>query len=69
MRQKGCPRLRACLGTHVTELVPGGAEPGAGGFAEALVLAVVVAPSGQGSLHLGTERGLSKQPEPLHRLL
>lgn len=57
------------LGTHVTELVPGGAEPGAGGFAKALVLTVAVAPSGQDSLHLGTERGLSKQPEPLHRLL
>lgn len=67
-RWRACGRTRPRLpglGTHVTELVPGGAEPGAGGFAEALVLAVAVAPSGQDSLHLGTERGLSKQPEPL----
>lgn len=48
-------------GTHVTELVPGAAPPGAGGFAEAVVLTVAVAPSGHCDLHLGTGReGLSK---------
>lgn len=49
--------------THVTELVPRTAPPGAGGFSDAVAVTVVVAPSGHCDLHLGNGRdGLSKHP-------
>lgn len=62
-----CGRLaqtRCTWGTHITELVPGSAPLGAGGFSEAVVLTVAVTPSGHRDLHLGTGESAQHRPEP-----
>lgn len=53
------PRPASARGTHITELVAG-----AGGFAEAVVLTVAVAPSGHCHLHLETGRDRLSKHRP-----